>query len=286
MKKLFVLLLCMMALLVVVSCNESPKQEVTPEPEPEPTSFVVTFNSQGGSEVASVTVDKGAVVARPDDPAKEGFIFKGWFTESTCENEYNFETPVTQAITLYAKWFEPEPAPEPIKQPGVLDVRPAEGVVWTTSNWEQQGKFQFKLDVEFNAGEAIALYLKCSDAFETVAVRQAGGDNIKFKVNGSETQVIANLEKTEDGWCIVTIPAESVTPKNSGNAQTNWIGLGITFYGPSGSNMTTLPCWAAIRGLKLGDDYFDITEWDEDDCVQSFYKSPNEFKITLTLDEE
>ena len=201
------------------------------------------------------------------------FVLVAIFAFASCKQEPEKAEPTPEPA--------PEPAPEPITQPGVLDVRPAD----TVTTWSQTGKFQFKLDVQFNANEAIALYIKCSDAFETVAIRQGGGDNTKFKVEGVEKLPLAELEKDEDGWYIVNIPAESVTPLSGGEAQTSWIGLGVTFYGPDGADATKLACWAAIKGLKLGDEYFDITEWDEEDCVQNYYDSPSDFKITLTLDE-
>ena len=181
---------------------------------------------------------------------------------------------------------EPAPAPEPITQPGVLDVRPAESIeTWNDSNWEQKSKFQFKLDVSFNANESIDLYVKCSEVFDRIAIRQGGGDNTKFKVNEVEKLPLSEFEKDEDGWYIVSIPAESVTPLSGGKPQTSWVGLGVTFYAPDDSDVRALPCWAALRGLKLGEEYFDITEWDEEDCVQVYYSSPSAFDITLTLDE-
>jgi hypothetical protein len=186
----------------------------------------------------------------------------------------------------------PVPAPDPdetqpIAQPGVLDIRPAEDVEWNKeTNWTQPKKFQFKLDVEFNSNESIDLFVKCSDAFKSIAVRQAGGDNTKFKVNGSEDQDLESLEKDEDGWYIVSIPAESVTPKSSTVDQSKWTGLGITLYFPEEiEEAWTQPCYVAIKGLKLNDEYFDITLWDAESCVQSYYNSPKEFSVTLTLDD-
>ena len=63
--------------------------------------FTVTFDSDGGSAVAAVTVKSGDKVTKPADPAKDGYTFKGWLLGDA---EYNFETPVTGDITLKAKW--------------------------------------------------------------------------------------------------------------------------------------------------------------------------------------
>jgi len=67
----------------------------------------VTFNSNGGSEVAPQTVAEGAKATKPADPTKEGYTFDGWYKESGLTTEWKFDTDVvTTAITLYAKWNE------------------------------------------------------------------------------------------------------------------------------------------------------------------------------------
>ena len=182
---------------------------------------------------------------------------------------------------------EPEPAipaePEyvdPIEEPGVLFVRPAEGATYS-----QSGKFQFKLDVTFNANEQIDLYAKFSSDITSVAVRQGGGDNAKFKVNGNEAQNLKDLERDENGWYIVSIPAASVIPTSGktettpGTPETSWLGLGITAYTNAKERAN---CFIAIKGLKLNGEYFDITNWDETTCAQTYYTSPSALDIYLT----
>lgn len=70
------------------------------------TKVTVTFNSNGGSEVASQTVDEGAKVTKPGDPTKDGYTFGGWYTDEALTTPYNFESAVTANLTLYAKWNE------------------------------------------------------------------------------------------------------------------------------------------------------------------------------------
>jgi len=64
----------------------------------------VTFETNGGSAVDAIECNDGEKVKKPSNPAKRGYTFKGWFTEKELENKYNFDTPVTSDITLYAKW--------------------------------------------------------------------------------------------------------------------------------------------------------------------------------------
>ena len=62
--------------------------------------YTVTFQSEGGSEVAS-QIRANTPAAQPDNPTKEGHTFIGWYNG---ESEWNFETPVTADLTLTAKW--------------------------------------------------------------------------------------------------------------------------------------------------------------------------------------
>lgn len=66
--------------------------------------YDVTFDVDGGSEVAAVGVNHGGKVAKPDDPTKENHQFLGWFSDEALTTEYDFDTEVTSNITLYAKW--------------------------------------------------------------------------------------------------------------------------------------------------------------------------------------
>lgn len=68
-----------------------------------PEQYTVTFDSQGGSEVPAQTVDRGGFIARPAAPTREGYTFAGWY-KGTSATTYDFTTPVTGNITLYAKW--------------------------------------------------------------------------------------------------------------------------------------------------------------------------------------
>ena len=62
--------------------------------------YTVTFQSEGGSEVAS-QIRANTPAAQPDNPTKEGHTFIGWYNG---ESEWDFETPVTTGLILTAKW--------------------------------------------------------------------------------------------------------------------------------------------------------------------------------------
>lgn len=67
----------------------------------------VTFDAQGGDPAPDVqTVIDGEKATEPAEPTRAGYSFGGWYTDSACSDnaKYDFDTPVTKDITLYAKW--------------------------------------------------------------------------------------------------------------------------------------------------------------------------------------
>ena len=68
--------------------------------------FVVTFNTNGGSDVAAINVIEGEVATLPTtNPTKEGHTFDAWYVDEACTTKYTNQ-PITAATTLYAKWVE------------------------------------------------------------------------------------------------------------------------------------------------------------------------------------
>ena len=70
-----------------------------------PGTFTVTFNSNGGSNVPTQTVSSGGTATRPPNPTKSNSTFVNWYSDTGLSAVYSFSTPVTQNITLHAKWL-------------------------------------------------------------------------------------------------------------------------------------------------------------------------------------
>lgn len=64
----------------------------------------VTFVTNGGTNVDSQQVSYNHAASEPLAPERSGYSFFGWYTDSELTQAYNFHTPVTSNITLYAKW--------------------------------------------------------------------------------------------------------------------------------------------------------------------------------------
>ena len=74
----------------------------------------ITFESNGGSAVKTQTILSGQAAEEPENPVKpegkekysrENYAFAGWFTDEELTKPYNFENPVRDDLTLYAKWI-------------------------------------------------------------------------------------------------------------------------------------------------------------------------------------
>lgn len=78
-----------------------------------PNKYVIKFNTNGGSSVASITQDYGTTITAPAEPTKSGYTFAGWQPSLP-------ETMPAENISLTAQWLQnitPEPEPEPQPEP-------------------------------------------------------------------------------------------------------------------------------------------------------------------------
>ena len=66
--------------------------------------YTISFNSNGGSNVNSITQNYGTTVNAPTDPTRTGYTFEGWYSNQELTNKYTFSTIPAEDITLYAKW--------------------------------------------------------------------------------------------------------------------------------------------------------------------------------------
>ena len=68
------------------------------------TSHTVSFNTNGGTDLANITVWDGYYLSKPNI-TRDGYTFDGWFSDEDCNNAYDFSLPVTESVTLKAKWL-------------------------------------------------------------------------------------------------------------------------------------------------------------------------------------
>ena len=65
----------------------------------------VSFNSNGGSSVSSQQVEEGSYASEPTAPTRSGYVFYGWYGNSSLTNAWAFGSDTVDSdIALYAKW--------------------------------------------------------------------------------------------------------------------------------------------------------------------------------------
>ncbi|MGN0071237.1 MAG: InlB B-repeat-containing protein [Atopobiaceae bacterium] len=80
-------------------------------------SWTLSFDSNGGSSIDSKSVVSGMAAGNVDEPTRDGYTFAGWYLDPEFKNAFDaaatYVRPSGSTTTLYAKWIENTPAPEP-----------------------------------------------------------------------------------------------------------------------------------------------------------------------------
>ena len=68
--------------------------------------WTVDFETNGAKEqIGSPVVEDGQTVVKPTDPTKDNCTFGGWYSDEDCTKEFDFSTPITSDMKIYAKWI-------------------------------------------------------------------------------------------------------------------------------------------------------------------------------------
>ena len=76
-------------------------ENITVKAQWEINQYTITFDTNGGSEIAPITQDYGTEITAPDNPTRKGYTFKGWDKEIP-------ETMPAENITITARWKDTE----------------------------------------------------------------------------------------------------------------------------------------------------------------------------------
>ena len=183
--------------------------------------YTVTFQSEGGSEVAS-QIRANTPADRPADPTKEGYTFIGWYNG---ESEWNFADAVTEALTLTAKWtanrytitFKPENGGEDIvitQDYGTAITAPANPTKtgYTFAGWDKTIPATMPAEnITLTARWTVNQYtitLKLENGGQDIVIKQDYGTAITAPANPTKTgYTFAGWDKTIPS----TMPAEDMT---------------------------------------------------------------------------
>ncbi|NCA66477.1 MAG: hypothetical protein EOM87_00275 [Clostridia bacterium] len=97
-KSILVIAIIIMSLIVAAACIDTGTETTT---------YTVTFNSNGGTDVESITIAEGTIPVIPSEPTKEGYTFDGWFLDNGTflqPAESILEENIASNIKVYALW--------------------------------------------------------------------------------------------------------------------------------------------------------------------------------------
>ncbi len=156
--------------------------------------YTVTFNSNGGSEVASQSVFEGATASEPSAPTKAGCNFQGWQLSGA---DYSFSEAVTGNITLDAVW-----ANKPISS---VELNESEHTTWV-------GNSDFVLTLTKNPSDLITKTIVWSSDAEGVASVSNGTVHAAGVGTATITCTVTDMFDTQrSATCEVTVAACQMT---------------------------------------------------------------------------
>ena len=206
-KKVFIGLFTLLLAIVLVACSG---KQVT-----------ITFESNGGSDVAAITAKAGADLTKPADPTHATMVFGGWYSDIDLTQEYVFPEKMPESsLTLYAKWlvkitFDSKggPAVEPIiGEAGKTYKMPADPVRdgYVFVGWFTDAAMTQKLSYVMPRANTTA-YAKWQvfEAGSAINVPLAFSDNDGVFQTAAETdgfKITATAGKGEWSYCATMIP--------------------------------------------------------------------------------
>lgn len=217
-------------------------------------SHTVTFDSNGGSAVASQTVDDKAKAKEPTAPTRSGWTLEGWYLDGT---KYDFNTPVAQDITLKAGW----------RKTGVTTAKADLHKRLTTGS--KNGRYKLTLDVKgtgssnktVTPSDVVLLVDETNSMRECADGSSKAGSGIQCSTGSSKRD---NLGKIIDG-AVTSILATNTgrsADQQSRVSVIRFAGRKSQFPPKALSQFTTDKNVALPNGWNQGDDLYQTgTDW-------------------------
>ncbi|MFA6860537.1 MAG: InlB B-repeat-containing protein [Clostridia bacterium] len=157
--------------------------------------YIITFNTNGGSNLLPYIKVKGTNIVAPTLPTKDSNRFLGWFTDATLTTEYVFSTMPEENLTLYASWmqicvvsfnmsgYEVIDTPETqildagnyVVDPNLSSSRAGYGLTGWYTEKECVNEWNFASD---RADRDVTLYACWTQEFYTISFNNNGGEGI------------------------------------------------------------------------------------------------------------
>ena len=197
-----------------------PAENITVKAQWEINQYTITFDTNGGSEIAPITQDYGTEITAPDNPTRKGYTFKGWDREIP-------ETMPAENMTVKAQWeinqytiaFDTNGGSEiaPITQDYGTEITAPDNPTrkgYTFMGWDKEIP-------ETMPAENITVKAQWEINQYTITFDTNGGSEIAPITQGYGTEITAPDNPTRKGYTFKgwdkeipeTMPAENITIK-------------------------------------------------------------------------
>ena len=195
-----------------------PAENMTVKAQWEINQYTISFDTNGGSEIAPITQDYGTKITAPADPTRKGYTFKGWDKEipKTMPAE-NMTVKAQWEINRYTITFDTAGGSEiaPITQDyGTNITAPANPTRkgYTFKGWDKEIP-------ETMPAENITVKAQWEINRYTITFDTAGGSEIAPITQDYGTNITAPADPTREGYTFIgwdmeiptTMPAENMT---------------------------------------------------------------------------
>jgi uncharacterized repeat protein (TIGR02543 family) len=155
--------------------------------------YTVTFDSNGGSIVNAINgIPSGATITLPANPEKGNNTFQGWFTDNDIfQDAFTADTPVTQNITVYAKWTNVFMGTWTKDDNSKLKI-----YVFRNEKWESKYENEYVSQGTYEILDATTIRIQVTHEYdEGIWLPEDGEDNFTGTITVSNNKVTIS-----DGW--------------------------------------------------------------------------------------
>jgi uncharacterized repeat protein (TIGR02543 family) len=203
--------------------------------------YTVTFNSNDGSPVDTAVVGEGGTATRPANPTRNGYVFIDWYSDSSLNTLYNFNTLVYGDIVLYARWIS-------LPLTSVNDIVPYLAVQTEGNGITNPIDLPITIDLGTMTQEDSG-WRQILDALET-AGKYVNLDISACTMTGTEFNPDYNIATGKDKIVEIALPdaAKSIVAGSSSNSTFKNFSILKTF---SGTELTTIGNYAFTSCTNL-----------------------------------
>lgn len=248
----------------------------------------------------SVQVEEGGLLAAPTtNPSLAGYVFNGWFTDSACTNQYDFNSKVVANLDLYASWTKDESKVNVIFD-GTdtvvsVDINTACSKENAPTGPVVAGKvFKYWSDTnsadatEFDWTQTLASTITLYPVYRDMTANELAGEafaalstkaqlKVNYKYDRVDTSLTATLNYASDSLVGENLPGSTLgldenfvftTTKGTENVAWNSSSTQIRIYQKSGSNVGSLTITAKSKDIKIKNNTSAVKDIDGKDCTK------------------